>query len=118
MLLDLAVGVLLCLAPLLQGSWDLWSQTLVRLLALSLAAAWLCWRIFTGAVPVPARSTWGWAAVLAAFTLAAAAFSPIHALSWPDAANGLFALALVCAAPLLTRQGREAVELALRGAVW
>jgi len=118
MLLDLAVGTLLCLAPLLQGSWDLWSQTGVRLAALALGAGWLSWRIFTGAVPVPDRRTLLWAGVLAACTLAAAAASPLHALSWPDAANGLFAIALVCAAPLLTRQGRAGVETALRATVW
>ena len=118
MLLNLAVGVLLCLSPLLQGSWDLWSQTLVRLAALALGSGWLCWRILVGTVPVPDRRTLWWAGLLALLTVASAATSPLHALVWPEAFNAFAAIGLVCAAPLLTRQGREGVETSLRVTVW
>lgn len=118
MLLTAAVALLLALSPLLQGAWDLWAQTLLRLGGLVLAAGWLAWRVFGGTVPAPPRSTLRWAAVLGALIVLAAAASPLHALAWPDAWNALAALALLCAAPLLSRRERESAEAVLHAALW
>ena len=112
------VGSVVAAGLLLRGAWDLWAQSLVLLVLLSSAAAWLCVRLASGWLPRPDPRMLAWAAALAALSALSARLSPVPAYSRPAWAAAAAGLALFPLIGVLDSEGRARVESFLRAAGW
>ncbi len=117
-MLALFVGLLVATAPLLNGSWDLWAQSLLLLAVAAGSGVWLASRLAIGYVPVSSPRTLLWAAVLAALGGLSAHSSPLAAYAVPAWHVWLGCLWIFVAITDVSKDGRSAIDEALRVAGW
>ncbi|MFA6317138.1 MAG: O-antigen ligase family protein [Elusimicrobiota bacterium] len=112
------IALLVAAGPLLRGAWDLWAQTLLLSAAAFGTALWLSARVAGGTVPALPWKVLVWTGVLALLGWAAAAFSPVAALSLPEwrwRLGGLWVFAVLAA---VSEEDRESVDTAIHAAAW
>ncbi|MDD5656336.1 MAG: hypothetical protein PHF00_03675, partial [Elusimicrobia bacterium] len=114
--MGIALGPLVVLGPLLNGSWDLWAQTLLIAAAAALAAAWFCLRPERGRAPVP--WLWLWAVGLGVWGGLSAYAGPLAAYAAPAWRVWLAGLGIMLAVAALPESERRRLDLAVRAAAW
>lgn len=117
-MLPLLIGLLVAAGPLLNGSWDVWAQSIFAFLVIGGTAAWLCGRIIIGYIPLPPPRVLACVAALALLGSLSALVSPLSAyagLSWLAWAQALWILAAMGA---VSKDERAAVDEAVRAAAW
>lgn len=117
-MLPLLIGLLVAAGPLLNGSWDLWAQSVVALCLVFGTAAWLCGRILVGYLPLPSTPTLAWAVSLAALAWVSAAASPLSAYTVPSWRALAASLWIFPALAVVSKDERGAVDQAVRAASW
>ncbi len=118
MLLPALLALLLAVAPLLRGSWDLWAQSLLHLATIVVVALWLALRIFVGFVPLPSNRTLLWCLALVALGSVSLWCSPVRGLSRPEWFNFLQGLWIFPAMASLGKDERGWVDQAVRASAW
>jgi tetratricopeptide (TPR) repeat protein len=117
-LLPLLIGLLVAAGPLLNGSWDLWAQSLIALSLVFGTAAWLCGRLLIGYVPLPSNRTLAWAVSLAALAWVSAVSSPLAAYTVPAWRAVAASLWIFPALAVVSKDKRGAIDQAVRAASW
>ena len=117
-MLAIILGLLTVLAPLWNGAWDLWAQSLLLLTALGAASLWLCGRLLAGSVPLPSRGLLVWCAGLAAWSGLAARAGPLPAYAIPAWHVWLAALGIVLAMSVMPEGQRRLLDRGIRAAAW
>ncbi len=103
---------------LLRGAWDYWAQSLILIVLLLGAAAYITDGAVRGRWALAPSRLSAWSAALALLSLASAWLSPARAYALPAWACGAAGLWLFPAATLLSARDRVRVEQALRAAAW
>lgn len=117
-MLPLLIGLLVAGGPLLNGSWDLWAQSIVALCLVFGTAAWLCGRLIVGYVPLPSTLMLVWAVSLAALAWLSASLSPLSSYTVPAWRAVAATLWIFPALAVVSKDERGAVDQAVRAASW
>ncbi len=117
-MLPLLIGLLVAVGPLLRGSWDLWSQSLLFLAVSGGLCAWLLGRVLVGYVPLPERRLALWAAALAFLAALSAAVSPLPATAVPAWRWLVLGLAIFPLLSVVSKDERAWIDEAIRIAAW
>ena len=118
MILPALTGLTVAAGLLLRGSWDLWAQSIIHLVAAAGTGVWLVRGALRGRVPFPGSGRLGWAGGLAALGALSALRSPVHALAFPECFNLLNALWIFLAVAVIPRDRRAPVDGLVRVAAW
>ncbi len=117
-LLVFSLALLAAAGPLLNGSWDLWAQSVVMLAGLAAGSLWLCGRLLAGSVPLPPSRLLAWTACLAAGGGLSAYAGPLTAYSVPVWHVWLAALGAMLAVSVLPERARGRLNQAIRIGAW
>lgn len=117
-MLAIVLGLLTVLGLLLNGSWDLWAQSLLFLAVLGAAALWLCGRLLAGFVPLPPGRLLAWTAGLAAWGGVSAYAGPLPAYAAPAWHVWLAALGAILAVSVMPEGQRRLLDRGIRAAAW
>lgn len=117
-MLPALIALLAAVGPLLNGSWDLWAQSILLFVLIAGSAAWLCARTAVGYLPLPSTRTLLWAGGLAALSCLSAYASPLSAYAVPAWRALLPALWIFAAIAAVSKDERSHVDEAIRAAGW
>lgn len=112
------VGLLAAGGPLMRGSWDLWSQSILLLLLTAGFGSWLCGRAAVGFLPLPSNRLAVWLSFLACLGFISSYGSPLAAYAVPAWRPILAGLWIFLAASVLSKDDRSRVDQAIRAAAW
>lgn len=103
---------------LLNGSWDLWAQSVLLLALIAGSAVWLCGRLLIGYLPMPSGRTLAWVTGLTLLSCFSACLSPLSAYAAPAWRALLPAFWMFCVIAAVSKDERSFIDEAIRAAGW
>lgn len=117
-MLALLIGLLSSAGLILQGSWDIWAQSLMFMAAAGGSACWLLGRVMVGYIPLPPKRLVLWAGLLAVLSGLAAYLSPVSSYAVANWRVILLGLWIFCAMAAVSKDDRIWIDQAARAAGW